>query len=299
MADEVSEAALNRVRTEWIAAAFGLLSGITMVYVPYEFGTSIFKIIYPHIRLLGTVFMAGSATMLVALLYPAWPAWIASMGRTLFLGALAVYWWCATILVGGLTGALVYPLLALCLFAEWLPRFRQRGLFPLFLLATAIAFGAFLVVDPQWLGPAFYPVYYRVARPLGLLFFAMGALLALGLWRRDARRARLAVRVLALLFGQLAVVAGVRASWPGLVLYSTVTLGCGLLLFLERTPETSSLGWRLFRGVALASVLPVLALGGLASSFAQRAIERELRDKAQQAVAAEVAWLEPLPDTVV
>ena len=88
------------------------------------------------------------------------------------------------------------------------------------------------------------------------------------------------------------MVAGVRASWPGLVLYSTVTLGCGLLLFLERTPETSSLGWRLFRGVALASVLPVLALGGLASSFAQRAIERELRDKAQQAVAAEVAWLE-------
>jgi signal transduction histidine kinase len=292
VADEVPQATLNRVRTEWIAAAFGLLSGITMVYVPYEFGTNIFQVIYPHIRLLGTVFMVGSATMLVALLYPTWPAWVAGMGRTLFLGALAVYWWGATILVGGLTGALVYPLLALCLFAEWLPRWRDRGLFPLFLLATALAFGAFLLGDPRLLGPSFYPVYHRVARPMGVLFFAMGGLLAVGLWRRHARSARLAVRVLALLFGQMAVVAGVRASWPGLVLYGAIALGCGLLLFLERPPETSSLGWRLFRGVALASVLPVLALGGLASAFAQRAIERELRDKAQQAVEAEVAWLE-------
>jgi len=291
VAEEVSRGALNPVRVEWIAAAFGLLTGITMVYVPYEFGTSIFRLIYPHIRLLGTVFMAGSAAMLIALLYPAWPSWVGRLGRTFFLGALAVYWWGVTVLAGGITGTLIYPVMVAALIAEALPRWRTRGFFPEFLLATALGFGGFILMDPPLLGPSFYAAYRPVARPLGVLFLVGGGLLAVGLARREARLSRIAVGLLAFLFGQMGLVAGWRASWTGLVLYSLIALGCGFLLF-QRRWETSTVGWRLFRGVALASVLPILAVGGLASVVAQKAIERELRDKARQAVAAEVAWLE-------
>lgn len=71
-----------------------------------------------------------------------------------------------------------------------------------------------------------------------------------------------------------------------------LSVACGLVLTLRRTPQPSGVRWRLFRGMALASVLPILTVGALASVLAQRAIERELRDKTQQAVAAEAAWLE-------
>jgi hypothetical protein len=128
--EAVSRADLNRVRVEWVAAAFGLLTGVTMVYVPYEFGTSIFRHIYPYIRLMGTSFVVGSATMLVALLYPTWPAWIRGVGRALFLGTLALYWWKATVLGGVVTGVIVYPVMAVLLLIESLPRWRTRGLSP-------------------------------------------------------------------------------------------------------------------------------------------------------------------------
>ncbi|WP_342745534.1 ATP-binding protein [Cystobacter ferrugineus] len=283
---------MNRVRVEWVAAAFGLLTGVTMVYVPYEFGTSIFRLIYPYIRLMGASFMVGSATMLVALLYPSWPAWIGGVGRALFMGTLTLYWWKATVLGGVVTGVIVYPAMGVFLLVESLPRWRSQGLFTGFLLTTSLAFGAFILVDPSWLGPGFYPVYRPVARPLGALFLVGGALLGVGWWRSNTRLERGAVGMLTVLFGQLALVAGYRGTWTGMQLYFVMTLGGGLMLFLRRRPEMSSVGWRLFRGVALVSVLPILAVGALASVFAQKAIERELRDKARQTVATEVARLE-------
>ncbi|WNG17172.1 ATP-binding protein [Cystobacter fuscus] len=292
MGEAVSRAGLNRVRVEWVAAAFGLLTGVTMVYVPYEFGTSIFRLIYPYIRLMGTSFMVGSAAMLVALLYPTWPAWIGGVGRALFMGTLTLYWWKATVLGGVVTGVIVYPVMGAFLLVESLPRWRTQGLFTGFLLTTALAFGAFILVDPSWLGPGFYPVYRPVARPMGVLFLVGGALLGVGWWRSHTRLERGAVGMLTLLFGQLAFVAGYRGTWTGMQLYFVMTLGGALMLFLRRPPETSSVGWRLFRGVALVSVLPILAVGALASVFAQRAIERELRDKARQAVETEIARLE-------
>ncbi|WP_434390851.1 ATP-binding protein [Melittangium boletus] len=291
MADEATPEVLKPIRVEWIAAAFGLLNGIMMVYVPYEFGTSIFRLIYPYIRLLGLAFMLGSATLLAALLYPTWRSWVGGLGRLVFIGALLLYWWGATILSGGITGAVIYPLMIGVMVLESLPRWRHRGLFAEFLAVTALAFGGFILVDPTLLGPSLWEPYREVARPLGVLFLGVGALLALALVRRSRTWARRAVGLMILIFGQLALVTGWRATWTGLALYSVITLGCGLLLYARRV-ETSTVGWRLFRGVALASVLPILAVGGMASAVAQRAIERELRDKARQAVAAEVAWLE-------
>ncbi|WP_147452603.1 hypothetical protein, partial [Corallococcus praedator] len=67
---------LERARVEWFAAAFGLVVGTTMVFVPYEFGAALFQHIYPSVRPLGSLFLVGSATMLVAMLYPGWHAFV-------------------------------------------------------------------------------------------------------------------------------------------------------------------------------------------------------------------------------
>ena len=292
VAEVASSGPLERVRVEWLASAFGLLTGLTMMYVPYEFGTSLFQIIYPYTRLLGTAFVAGSATMVVARLYPAWPAWLGLLGRALFLGALLVYWWAATVLTGGLTGALVYPIMMAGLLAESLPRFRGRGFFGLFLVGMALAFGLLMVVAPTRLGPVFYPVLRSATLPVGALYLVLGGTLAAMFARPHPVLIRVSVTGLGLLSLLLAVIAGQGRSLAGMELYGLVTLGCAAMLLLRRLPETSGVGWRLFRGVALASVPPILAVGALASVLAQKAIERELRDKAQQAVAAECAWLE-------
>ena len=43
----------------WVAAAFALLVGATMVFVPYEFQTRLFRSVYPSIRTLGLGFLAA------------------------------------------------------------------------------------------------------------------------------------------------------------------------------------------------------------------------------------------------
>ncbi|RKG85392.1 sensor histidine kinase, partial [Corallococcus sp. CA053C] len=74
--------------------------------------------------------------------------------------------------------------------------------------------------------------------------------------------------------------------------YSVLSLGCALLVTVHRWPTLSGVRWRLFRGMALASVLPIVGVGAVASYLAQKALEVELRAKARQAVASETAWLE-------
>lgn len=287
----------HRVRVEWVTAAFGILVGITMVYVPYEFGTPLFQIIYPYIRLLGTCLLLGASTTLVALLYPTWPRWIGWLGRGVLLGALIVYWWAATLLSGGLTGTLVYPLMVGLMIAESLPRWRDYGLFPVLIVALALAFGTLMVVAPTHVGHIFYPALQPHVWLMGLVFLWAGGVLFLALLHQRRGPMRLAELVLGGQFGYMALLAGAGRAWAGLSLYTLLSLGCVLLLLLRRLPETTGLGWRLFRGVALASVLPVLGVGAMASVLAQAAIEHELRDKAQQAVAAEVAWLEQTATT--
>ncbi len=279
-------------RVEPVAAIFGLLVGITMVYVPYEFGASLFQYIYPYIRPVGTTFLVGSATMIAAMLYPTWPAWSGWVGRALFLGALATYWWTVNILPRGMTGAILYPLMAAGVIVEGLPRWRGRGLFGPFLTAVALAFGGLMLVAPRQFGPAIYTALQPVVRPVGLLYLAAGSLLLIGLIRQRQRLARLGLGVLGGLFVHMAFVLGGARSWAGMELYIVLSTACGLGLVLRRRPQPSGVRWRLFRGMALASVLPILAVGAMASVLAQQAIERELRDRTQQAVAAEAAWLQ-------
>jgi signal transduction histidine kinase len=285
-------ATLDRVRVDQAAAAFGLLIGITMVYVPYEFGASAFQFIYPHLRLMGTTFLVGSAMMVASMLYPTWPTWVRWLGRLLLLGTLATYWWKASILMRGVTGAILYPLMAAGVVAEALPRWRGKSLFPAFLVMVALAFGGLMVLAPETLGPSLYVQLQPVARPVGLLYLLAGVLLAAGLVLNRLPLARAGIGLVGALFVHMAVALGSTRSWTGVELYLVLATGCLCTLLLRQRPPPSGVRWRLFRGMAIASVLPILTVGALASVLAQNAIERELRDKACQAVAAEVAWLE-------
>ncbi|WP_304986929.1 sensor histidine kinase [Corallococcus sp. CA054B] len=283
---------LQRARVEWFAVAVGLMVGTSMVFVPYEFGSALFQYIYPHIRLLGSLFLVGAGMMLVALMYPAWPAFVGWVGRALMLTAVAVYWWKVCILPVSLTGTVVYLFLMVLLVMEPRTLRRGQGLLLVFLSCVALCFGPLMLWAPQdfvrfamaSLGP-----YIRWS---GLLFLLLGTLLAVGLWRRNPLPCRLALGGLALLFLHMTVAVVSRRSWSGMSVYAVLTLGCALLAGVRRWPVLVGVRWRLFRGMALASVLPILVVGAMASYLAQKALEAELHGKARQAVAAETAWLE-------
>ncbi|WP_245767579.1 sensor histidine kinase [Stigmatella erecta] len=281
-----------RVRVEQVAAAFGLLVGITMVYVPYEFGSRIFQPIYPYIRLLGSAFLVGSAMMIASMLYSHWPAWIRWSGWALFLVPLAIYWWTASVIFRGLTGGILYPLMAVGLVLEQLPRWRERTLLPWFLAAVSVSFGVLLLVSPSQAGPTISRGIAPMAFPMALLFLGSSVLLTVGGLRGHRHLCRAGAGVLCVLFAVMAVVLAAANSWTGMELYMVLSLGCLLLATVTRQPQPSGVRWRLFRGMAFASVLPIIAVGALASVLAQKAIERELRGKAQQAALAEAAWLE-------
>jgi signal transduction histidine kinase len=125
-----------------------------------------------------------------------------------------------------------------------------------------------------------------------LLFLVSSFLLTVGTLRGHRTLSRAGAGVLCVLFAIMAMVLAAAGSWTGMELYMVLSLGCLLLATLQRQPQPSGVRWRLFRGMAFASVLPIIAVGALASVLAQKAIERELRGKAQQAVLAEAAWLE-------
>ncbi|MBE4750336.1 sensor histidine kinase [Corallococcus sp. ZKHCc1 1396] len=263
-----------------------------MVFVPYEFGAALFQHIYTHVRPLGSLFLVGSATMLVALLYPSWPGVVGWAGRALFVGAVSFYWWSTTVLNNSMTGGILYPLMVAALLLERTSRFQGRGLLAVFTAVVALCFGMLMTLSPQvYLRFSLLPVAPLV-RLMGVLFLASGSLLAVGLWRRQPGVCRLALAVLGLLFLNMLLALGARASWAGMGVYSVLALACWVLLLMRQMPSPVGVRWRLFRGMALASVLPILGLGAVTSTLAQRALEAELREKALQAVAAETAWLE-------
>ncbi|WP_237726474.1 sensor histidine kinase [Corallococcus coralloides] len=283
---------LQRARVEWFAVAVGLMVGTSMVFVPYEFGSVLFQYIYPHIRLLGSLFLVGAGMMLIALMYPAWPAFVGWVGRALMLAAVAVYWWKVCILPVSLTGTVVYLFLMVLLVMEPRTLRRGQGLLLVYLACVALCFGPLMLWSPQDFVRFAMASLGPYIRWMGLLFLLMGTLLAVGLWRRNPLACRLALGGLSLLFLHMTVAVVSRRSWSGMSVYAVLTLGSALLAGVRRGPVLVGVRWRLFRGMALASVLPILVVGAMASYLAQKALEAELHGKARQAVTAETAWLE-------
>ncbi|WP_223646942.1 sensor histidine kinase [Corallococcus sp. EGB] len=282
---------LERARIEWFAVAMGLVVGTSMVFVPYEFGSVLFQYIYPHIRLLGSLFLVGAALMLVARMYPAWPAFVGWVGRAFVLAAVAVYWWAVCVLPVSLTGTVVYLFLMALLVMEPRTLRRGRGLLPVFLSCVALCFGPLMLWAPQDFVRFALASLGPYLRWVGFLFLLKGTLLAVGLWRRKPVQCRLALGGLALLFLHMTLAVVSRRSWSGMSVYAVLTVVCALLAGVRRWPVLAGVRWRLFRGMALASVLPIMGVGAMASYLAQKALEAELHDKARQAVAAETAWL--------
>ncbi|EYF06482.1 ATP-binding protein [Chondromyces apiculatus] len=277
-----------RLQVTWAAALFGLTVGVLMTYVPYEFGAQIFQAIYPHIRLLGAMFLGGGVLLGVAALYPEWPRVVDWFGRAVFLTALVTYWWSASVSRGVASGTVLYPLMMLGVVLEGSQAMRQRGLFALFATLVALAFGSLMAFVPgTFAGPLFLPLR-PVMVPLGVMFLATAVGLAV-VRSAPARRG-----LFTLLGGGFAVVGLTLVygrSWSGVALYAVLAPACFAAGWVPEMPRLTSVRWRLLRGMVVAGVLPLLTLGAFASTAAHDALEQEVWNHVQMAADDEAEWL--------
>ncbi len=93
------------------------------------------------------------------------------------------------------------------------------------------------------------------------------------------------------LMGYLAFCLGRRGSWTGMELYLAVGVACLLVAGAPRVPQVFNLNTKLLRGMVVAGLLPLIAVGGLASYFAQRELESTLRADIAHATAADADHL--------
>ncbi|MBN1203964.1 MAG: sensor histidine kinase [Myxococcaceae bacterium] len=275
----------------WPAALIGLVFGVLMTYVPYEFRVASFRPLYPYVREMGITYLASSLALMGALLYPRAPRWLDVLGRAGFIGTTTAYWWVLNVLNGSLTGSLLYPLLFIGLALEAFPAFRRWPLYRFFAGFIGAGFGLTMVVAPERFPPAIYAHLSPALGGTGLLFTAAGValLLPLGRWRPWLPRA--VMGVLAMPYALLAWALGRGQFWMGMSVYVILTLGCvaEAVAWLPRAPRT--VGWKLLRGLAFAGLVPLLALGGLASFLAQRAIEEQVREDTVRTAFGEADFL--------
>ncbi|HYI01024.1 MAG TPA: histidine kinase, partial [Hyalangium sp.] len=140
----------------WPAALIGLVFGVLMTYVPYEFRVASFRPLYPFVREMGITYLASSLAMMGALLYPRAPRWLDVLGRAGFILTTTVYWWVLNVLNGSLTGILLYPLLFIGLALEAFPFFRHRPLFRGFVALIGVGFGLAMISAPERFPAAVY-----------------------------------------------------------------------------------------------------------------------------------------------
>jgi len=275
----------------WPAALVGLLFGVLMSYVPYEFRMAPFRPLYPYVRVLGLTYLTGSIFLMGALLYPRAPRWLGLVGRLTLGVAMVLYWWVLNVLPGSFTGIVLYPLLFGGMLVETWPAMRQRPVLRAFVGLTGTAFGVAMLATPERFPLAVY-AHLAPLRPLvGALFILAGAGLLLPCGRLHARLPQVLMGVMAVPFALLAYALGCGASWLGASVYAVLTCAClaQSLDWRPRAPRT--VGWKLLRGLAFAGLVPLLALGGLAAFLAQRAIEQQVRDDTQRAAAGEADFL--------
>jgi two-component system, OmpR family, sensor kinase len=286
----------------WVAAVFALLVGATMTFVPYEFEARMFRGVYPSIRTLGLAFLAAGMALGFSVSWGrpgaghssddnngrlAWPHLLA---RLFFVAALSVFWWQVSIRPGPLTGATAFPLLIIGVLLEILPRFARGGLLRPFLALMGVAFAGLMWLFPSSFPSRIFGQVTEVLRPLGAVALAMSFGV---LW---LRRRFAAERWLYLGFGglfvYLAVCLGRRGSWAGMELYAVLAVASLLVAVAPRLPGAINLRTKLLRGMVAASLLPLLAVGGLASFFAQAELERNLREDIARATQAEADLIE-------
>jgi signal transduction histidine kinase len=275
----------------WPAALIGLVFGVLMTYVPYEFRVASFRPLYPYVREMGIIYIASSLAMMGALLYPHAPRWLDILGRTGFILTAAVYWWVLNVLTGSFTGILLYPLLFIGLALEAHPSFRHWPVFRSFVALIGIGFGLAMVAAPERFPFAVYAHLSPLLRGTGLLFATAGVVVLLPLSRRHPWLSRALMGVLAMPYALLAWALGRGQFWMGMAVYFILTLGCVAEAVAWRPRAPRTVGWKLLRGLAFAGLVPLLALGAVASFLAQRAIEEQVREDTVRTAAGEADFL--------
>ncbi|AKT43946.1 hybrid sensor histidine kinase/response regulator [Chondromyces crocatus] len=278
----------GRFQITWAAALFGLTVGVLMTYVPYEFQAPVFRRIYPHIRLMGGTFLIGSVLLGVNALYPSWPRPVDWLGRLSFLAALSTYWWSASIMQGVTSGAVIYPVMMLGVLLEGSRSLRKRGLFAAFVTVVGLAFGALMLFSSRSFGGALYAAVRPILAPLGGMFLVAGVGLTMS---RTLAIRRALFAVLAGGFAIIALTLAYANSWSGVALYAVLAPSCVAAGWLPELPRLTSVRWRLLRGMVVAGVLPLLALGAFASTAAHDALEREVWAHVRMAADDEAEWL--------
>jgi signal transduction histidine kinase len=275
----------------WPAAVFGLIFGVAMTYAPYEFHAAYFRPLYPYVRTMGMAYLASSIVLMATMLYPQAPRWLDVLGRVGFGAVTGLYWWVLNVRTGGLTGAILYPLLLGGVALEAAPAWRRREVFRGVVAVIALAFGLLMLVARQRFPSVFYASLAPLLVPMGLVYLGCGAGLLAPVGPRWPHLRRVLLGLLAVDFSLLAWGLARVGSGPGASIYLILTVACAVSAagFHPRAPRT--VGFKLLRGLAFAGLVPLLALGGFAAYLAQGAIERQVRDDTARAAAGEADFL--------
>ena len=276
----------------WVMASFSLLVGITMTYVPYGFEPSLSHGIDSHIRWLGLGFLGGGVLFWLSVLYPRAPRLIGGLGRIGCVVSLLSYGYREVSSNGSdaLPGAMLYPVLLAGFLAELSPRLRGWGLFSLFIAASSGCWGLLMLALPGRLSW----VLQTETSPVAHLWAAVCLLGALGLICTLSGRYE---RVRRVFFGLLALPLGgggylLGGSWPTMELYFILGVACVLAALGPRlrrfiaVRDPGSVRLRLGRDMAVGSILPLIAMGGVASFLFQRAIVEQIEAAAVGATEA-------------
>ncbi|MBU8900035.1 histidine kinase [Corallococcus sp. H22C18031201] len=275
----------------WAVAGIGLLFGVLMTYVPYEFRIVSFRPLYPYVRVLGLVYLTGSIALLGVLFYPRAPRWLDWGSRAALGAAMSLYWWVLNVRTHTFTGIILYPLAVVGLGLEAFPAFQRRPVFRGFAALTGAGFGVAMLAAPEHFPLTVYAHLAPVMPLAGALFALAGTGLLLPSGHVHPRLPRVLLAVLAVPFCLLAYTLGRGESWLGTGVYTVLMLACVAEAFEWRPRAPRTVGWKLLRGLAFAGLVPLLALGGLAAYLAQRAIEQQVRDDTQHAAAGEADFL--------
>jgi signal transduction histidine kinase len=275
----------------WPAAFFGLMFGVAMTYAPYEFRISYFRPLYPYVRAMGVAYLASSIVLMATMLYPRAPRGLDVAARVLYSTVTGLYWWMLNVRIGGITGAILYPLLVVGVALEASPAWRQREVFRGVVAVLTVSFGVLMLAAREQFPSVLYGSLAPLLVPMGVVFLVCGLGLLVPRWARRPLLSRVLFFLLAVDFSLLAWALGSIGSAPGAGIYLLFTLACAAAAahFRPRAPRT--VGWKLLRGLAFAGLVPLLALGGFAAYLAQRAIERQVRDDTVRAAAGEADFL--------
>lgn len=281
------------LRITWVVGLFGVLVGITMACVPHEFGASPFRIIYPYIREFGLAFLCGGMAILLAEIHPGFPKSLAWLGWGFIFLALGSFWWLVSLKTGSITGILMYPFLATAIFVERVIS-PKKGVFIAFMATVGLCFGLAMVKWPHRVGPALQGALYLPTLHMGIAFLVAAAGLLWAVAARSESWLRRCFALYGLLFAQLAAALVKLQSWTGMELYLMLAVGCFSAAIPWKRRSHSGIRWRLMSSMASAALVPLIILGVLGCQLAHRFIEKEVRNRTEQARIGEVAWLEEM-----